>query len=407
MRAVPFVSTFVSTFFISSVASAQQPSQSGSSTPPTITTPAKVEKSEAIVIKPYGYIQSSLNIEDTERGTEPDTVAISPLFGVKVNKADKITGAIEVRLRGNFESKSGPNTVEMRRSQLTYTTDNATSFTLGRFRHITAGTAFYGWIVDASNGPGFFGSHDGAMIGQKITLAEKQIINLDIAAVNSLGDSAAYKMDSPSPYKARAYLGSTRFQFGPLNGGLAYGYEPKKVLSEKDEKDAKLLNTLAEQQLVKGSFGYLEENWGTGIHFSLTSQGNTQEFTKDTRGDFSLGAKIADSKKDLTLGIGFRGNSAMFDYTDLALKGDRLTFGGSLEKIQTRTSGLSEEAKLAEKKKDEIQISFGPGYTVDVFQIELVYSANFSDTEKFKNNLGQENREKSKQNVYLTSYWLF
>jgi hypothetical protein len=416
----------------------------------------KADKDMQKSLVPYGLIQATSYLADSEYGTAPDFILKNLRFGMKVSEG--ITRAqFETQIFGNLSDRGettaaayGLNGVGIRRADVGLALSSGTTISLGRTRLGGADA----WGIDATSGPLQFGSIDGAAVEQKVSLGDKNELTLALGVGNSMG--------VPSGKDARSYVRPLKSERGVIVGARAkfegiavaayYGMEKNQVqqTSTPEEavvdrngdkldangkpipKDADGKLTAEPAQLVKlkkvmtasdvshfeGSLGYNQDNWSVGGWYqSIVKSGlKTASFVDDkfktadvTPDDAKFGAKAEGKNTSTIMGIGFNTDSSLIGYTDVLQKGGLLTFGGSIEQEAERKAEVvdSEEAKA-----DKTTYAFSVGYQAGGFLLELGHALKTAQSEVFNSKNAEQGdaakpTKKMANTTFLTGTYSF
>jgi hypothetical protein len=369
----------------------------------------KLEK----MVTPYGILQGTLTLSDTQANNTPAAALNVARFGLKVSEGIA-KGQLEIQFTGNSETQT--NQTIVRRADAGFDFASGTSFRLGRYRLGGAG----GWGVDASGTVTGFGPADGAMIAQSVDLGEGNMLKFQLGLANTLAAAGSWATGGSSDFSSSGSSKGDRAILASLDATVAgvalaayYGYEAKRTLgipdntntATIDESTAKIYSSLGHLEV---SAGYNMDGIGAGVWYERYDIGKPKAYVANNAniidGPETIAGTVTGSRKTASrIGLGVNGDSSLFDVTDLAQKGDKLTYGLSYVLTQVRDS---KQPDSDEKKNDESQIAGGVGYNVAGLTTELNFSHVMSKNKNYKNPNATVAKA-SAQSVYLTSIYSF
>jgi predicted porin len=389
---------------------------------PEETKPAesKVEK----MVTPYGVLQSTMKISDTQENNTPSFSLYTARFGLKISEGIA-KGQLELQFSGNKDADEKSNKAVVRRADAGFDFASGTSVRLGRFR--LGGAA--GWGVDASGTPTAFGPTDGAMVAQAVDLGEGNMLKFQLGLGNTLaafpfwdkplfdpayGPSDDFNSDGTSK-RDRAILASLDATVAGVSLAAYYGYEGKQTkvtkavvdnaLTPEDESIA-AATTYRSVGHLELSAGYNMEGIGAGVWYERWDAGATKNavvnnvnFVEDKTQASPSNAKVTASR----IGLGVNGDSTLFDVSDLAQKGDKFTYGLSYVLTQQRDSTKTDSE---ETKTDENAVAAGVGYNAGGLTLELDYLYKTAKNKIYTNPNATVAKDNA-QVVYLTSIYSF
>ncbi|MEY2987869.1 MAG: hypothetical protein RJB13_1390 [Pseudomonadota bacterium] len=383
-------------------------------------------------VVPYGLIQAYSNLVDTEAPGTPEFQLANVRFGLKVSEG--ITRArLETQILGNvgpsIAASNGLNSLLIRRADLGVELPSKTSIMLGRTRMGGADA----WGMDATITVDQFSAIDGASITQSYELGERDSLTVAAAVGNSMGfpggrDSRVFgntlKTDrgvilgSRLSYQglvATAYFGmeKNQVQQEPAAAEGAVDADGKPVL----DKDGKTILIKTEKKTTardvshfEASLGYNQDSYAFGGWYQQIDRAKLNVVTSTKDGKFTTaaadganGATASDKRTNTTVGLGFNGDSRIFDVANMLQKDDMLTYGFSVSQTSERDNS---KADSDEKKNDVTQVVVGAGYAAGGFFLELGYDYKKSENKSFSSKNAQSDKTSSGR-AYIVGLYSF
>ena len=397
----------------------------------------KTDKELQKSVIPYGLIQAYSNLADTQSAGNPEFQLANVRFGLKVSEG--ITRAqFETQILGNvgpeISATNGINGVSIRRADVGLALPSNTTFSLGRTRLGGADA----WGMDATITVDQFSWMDGASVVQKLSLGGKDELSLSLGLGNSMGfpggrDSRVFGKTLKTD---RGVIAGTRVSYQGVVAAAFFGMEKNQVQQEaasaqkvvgEDGKD--FLDAAGKPVFVKterkvtardvshfeGSLGYNRDKWALGGWYQSLVRSKLNVVTSVSKGKFETTPASADDSKfgvssssipkttDVTLGLGFNGDSQLFGVGNLLQKGDLITYGFSTSQVSKRDDSIADSD---ESKQDQTQFVIGAGYAAGGFQVELGHELSTANDKVFTDKDGKS-VNKSSNRTYLVGIYSF
>jgi hypothetical protein len=118
---------------------------------------------------------------------------------------------------------------------------------------------------------------------------------------------------------------------------------------------------------------------------------------------FGVSSSSIPKTTDVTLGLGFNGDSQLFGVGNLLQKGDLITYGFSTSQVSKRDDSIADSD---ESKQDQTQFVIGAGYAAGGFQVELGHELSTANDKVFTDKDGKS-VNKSSNRTYLVGIYSF
>jgi hypothetical protein len=389
----------------------------------------KTDKELQKSVIPYGLIQAYSNLADTQSAGNPEFQLANVRFGLKVSEG--ITRAqFETQILGNvgpeISATNGINGVSIRRADVGLALPSNTTFSLGRTRLGGADA----WGMDATITVDQFSWMDGASVVQKLSLGGKDELSLSLGLGNSMGfpggrDSRVFGKTLKTD---RGVIAGTRVSYQGVVAAAFFGMEKNQVQQEPgasepvfDAEGAKSTTTFVKTERkitardvshFEGSLGYNRDNWALGGWYQSIVRSKLNVVTSVSKGKFETTAAVDEPKfavkasnktTDVTLGLGFNGDSQLFGVGNLLQKGDLITYGFSTSQVSKRDDSIADSD---ESKQDQTQFVIGAGYAAGGFQVELGHELSTANDKVFTDKDGKS-VNKSSNRTYLVGIYSF
>jgi len=396
---------------------------------------ANTEKSDKELQKaviPYGLIQAYSNLADSQAAGTPEFQLANVRFGLRVSEG--ITRAqFETQILGNvgpeISATNGINGVSIRRADVGLSLPSNTTFSLGRTRLGGADA----WGMDATITVDQFSWIDGVSVVQKLSLGGKNEMSVSLGVGNSMGfpggrDSRVFGKTLKTD---RGVIAGTKMNYDGVVAAAFFGMEKNQVQQEAASAqtvvnaDGKPIDntfvkterkiTARDVSHFEGSLGYNRDNWAFGGWYQSVVRSKLNVVTSVSKGKFDTAAATSDDAKfgvisssipkttDVTVGLGFNGDSQLLGVGDLLQKGDLITYGFSTSKVSKRDDSIADSN---EAKQDQTQVVIGAGYAAGGFQIELGHEYTMADDKVFTDKDGKP-ESKTSNRTYLVGIYSF
>lgn len=222
-------------------------------------------------------------------------------------------------------------------------------------------------------------------------------------------DTAFHGLVQDTPYthsKSRALVGWVGTDINVqdtdrVEARFLYGYQPGAIIGNSSLVNLVSTGTVVARDIndVEASLGYNHKDLiKGGVWFQYMGLGGEQTSTGATNNEITYAPANADTQTITTYGIGFTGNSKLFDLRDMVVEGDGMTFGLAYQAVAGEKYSFDSSPNTAENMS---QITVAAGYNVGPYTLDLNYlymtaqdniyrtsSSNFnaSKTNNFSNN---------------------
>jgi hypothetical protein len=390
---------------------------------------AEKELQKAVI--PYGLIQAYSNLADSEAAGTPEFQLANVRFGLKVSEG--ITRArLETQILGNarpdIAARNGLNSVLIRRADLGVELPSKTSIMLGRTRMGGADA----WGMDATITVDQFSAIDGASVTQSYELGEKDTLTVAAAVGNSMGfpggrDSRVFGNTLKTD---RGFIVGSRLSYQGVVAAAYFGMEKNQVQQEAAAAE-KVVDADGKEVLVDGknlfvktekkvtardvshfetSLGYNQDSYAFGGWFQQIVRSKLNVVTASKDGDFTTaaadgtnGATASDKRTNITVGVGFNGDSRPFGLANMLQKDDMLTYGFSVSQTSQRDNATPDSD---EAKNDQTQVVAGVGYAAGGFFLEFGHDYKTSKNKSFRSK-NADNEKTSSGRTYIVGLYSF
>lgn len=155
-----------------------------------------------------------------------------------------------------------------------------------------------------------------------------------------------------------------------------YGYQPGAIIANASPGTlvpASTAGTVVARDIndVEASLGYNHKDLiKGGVWFQYMGLGGEQASTGATNNEITYAPADSDTQTITTYGIGFTGNSKLFDLRDMVVEGDGMTFGLAYQAVAGEKYSFGLAPNTAENMS---QITVAAGYNVGPYTLDLNY----------------------------------
>lgn len=368
-----------------------------------------MNKAAEKTITPYGLLGANVYLTESENSNPLNFQTLYARLGLKVS---------EGIAKGRLELAARNDKVDIRHANVGLALETGTTLTFGRYRPGGAS----GWGVDASLVPDQFASMDGLHVEQELEFAEDISVKLGLGAANGqlalgdvsdLGSTTKAKnrvFEAPSTKTDRALLLNVTANVKGVELVAYHGMESNQLVVDAKEAEgetAAVPPSFADATHTEVSLGYNLDAIGVGAWYTNFHQDGLKQQKTNKGGKLDLN-DAADVSFDRTnIGFGVAGDSSLFGVTGLLQPEDKLIYGASYAMISYAADGGGKELEDAAKDAGYNQIAVGGGYKVGGLTLELNVAQYTGESKLYANSDGEENKEDSKLDVYLATYYVF
>lgn len=168
---------------------------------------------------------------------------------------------------------------------------------------------------------------------------------------------------------------------------VLYGYQPGAIIGSATTTSSSVTNTIyvaKDINDIEASLGYNHRDLiKGGVWFQYMSLGGDQVSKSVTNNEITYAPANDNTEKISTYGIGFTGNSKLFDLRDMVVEGDGLTFGLAYQAVSGEHYNFGTSINTAQTMS---QATIAAGYNVGPYTLDLNYLMMSSGDKIYRTN---------------------